>query len=310
MILLIVLASVTAVGTVIEYRTNVNYFYEWTAKLPAVTVGAEPLDPKFGRPSIVGPTGHGLAVTTILAMVMPFAVVNLMRSKDRLRKIAYSLAIALLFAGAVATLRKTALIVPAAAAITLFAYRPRQMLRLFPLGLILLASTHAISPGALSGIRYEFEGGNDESTEGRTEDYAAIRPDVLGNPLWGRGYGTYDPKVQNEKLHPFEKHRLIDNQLVLLLIEVSVLGLLAYLSIALLGIRSLHKVARSADPARAGPAVALIAAIVAFVVSNFLFDCLSFRQVPYLFFCFLAFAVILAADPAGRRRAGIDQVST
>lgn len=302
-ILILVLASVAALGTAIEYRTNINYFYQWTTHLPFVQVGPEPPDPKFGRAAIVGPTQHGLAIATILAMVMPFAFIGIMQARERSKKILYAFVLALLVAGAVATLRKTALVVPLAACLVLLLYRPRQMFRLIPLGIVLLGMTHLISPGALSGIRYQFTGGDKASNEGRTEDYAAIRPDLVSHPLLGRGYGTYDPKVQTEKLHPTEKHRVLDNELLLLVLEISFVGLAAYLAIAGFGISTLHRIARSGDP-RAGPALALIASIVAFVVSNFLFDCLSFRQVPYLFFCFLAFAVVLAIEPTSVYRTG------
>ena len=57
--LLLTLAVIAAVGTVIEYRTGVNYFYHWAAKLPFASVAPEPPDPKYARPSIVGPTHHG-----------------------------------------------------------------------------------------------------------------------------------------------------------------------------------------------------------------------------------------------------------
>jgi hypothetical protein len=300
-ILILVLASIAALGTAIEYRTNINYFYQWTAHLPFVQLGPEPVDPKFGRPAIVGPTQHGLAIAAILAMVMPFAFVGVMQARERSKKIFYSIVLALLVAGAVATLRKTALVVPVAGCLVLLLYRPRQMFRLIPLGLVLIGMTHFISPGALSGIRYQFSGGDKKSNEGRTEDYGAISPDIVSHPLLGRGYGTYDPKVQKEKLHPTEKHRILDNEFLLLVIEVSFLGLAAYLAIAGFGITTLHRIARSRDP-RAGPALALIASIVAFVAANFTFDALSFRQVPYLFFCFLAFAVVLAIEPTSATR--------
>ncbi len=299
LILMLGLAALTALGTIIEYRTGVNYFHNLAAKLPVLNVEPAPPDPKFGRPSIVGPTQHGLAVATMLSMMVPLAVVGFMSAKRRRDQVLYGLTLALLFAGAVATLRKTALVVPAAALVVLCVYQPRRMLRLLPLGLAMVVLMQVISPGALSGIRYQLEGGDELSNRGRTSDYAAIKPDLVSHPLIGRGYGTYDPKAYLETRKP-ERHRLVDNQYLLLLIEVGIIGAVAYAIVSILSITMLHRSARSKDFARAGPALALIGSIIGFLVANVLFDTLAFPQVPYLFFCLLGFGVVYAAGERQR----------
>lgn len=305
-VLLLGLAAVAAVGTIVEYRTDINYFYEWAAKLPLVSVAGEPPDPLFGRPAIVGPTDHGLAATTILSLVMPFALVGLMSSKHWLHKILYAIVLALILAGSVATLRKTALVVPGVALIVLLLYQPRRMFRLLPLGVVIVIFMQVVSPGALTGIRYQLQGGSKLSNEGRTNDYPAVGPDFKSRPLAGRGYGTYDPKIHFQKQQGTVAHRTLDNMLLVLLLEVGILGLLAYVAIGVTAIAGLHKAARSKDFARAGPAVALISAIFAFLVANALFDTLAFPQVPYLYFFLLGFSVVLASSggrkPAPARR--------
>ena len=300
LILILALASITALGTVVEYRTGIDHFYRWAAKLPIVSVAAEPGDRRFGRPSIVGPTQHGLADATILAMVVPIAIVGVMRSRRLPQKMLYAIALGLLFAGMVATLRKTALVLPLVVVVVLLIYQPRRMMRLAPLGLLMIVAMQAISPGALAGIRYQIEGGSKLSNEGRTNDYTAVQPDLVSHPLIGRGYGTYDPRI-NQNKHRDERHRILDNQVLMLLIEIGVLGLAAYLAIGALGIAGLHRRARARDPSRAGPALAVIGAICAFLVSNLLFDTLAFPQVPYVFFCLLALGVVtMAGDDAAQ----------
>ena len=297
-VLILGLASVAAVGTIIEYRTDVNYFYEWAGKLPLVSVAGEPPDPLFGRPAIVGPTDHGLALTTILSLVMPFAIVGLMRSERWLHKVLHTIALALILAGSVATLRKTALVVPGVALIVLLLYQPRRMLRLLPLGVVIVIFMQVVSPGALTGIRYQLQGGSKLSNEGRTNDYDAIGPDFENHPLAGRGYGTYDPKIHFQKQQRSVAHRTLDNMFLVLLLEVGVLGLIAYLAIGVTAVAGLHKAARSKNFARAGPALALISAICAFLVANTLFDTLAFPQVPYLYFFLLGFSVVIAGSEA------------
>jgi hypothetical protein len=298
--LLIVLASITAIGTIVEYRTDVNHFYDLADRLlPGIAINPEPPNDQFGRPSITGPTSHGLAVTVLLAMVLPFALIRLMEAnsaRDNLRRLLYAGAVALLLAGGVATIRKTALVAPVAAILVLIWYRPRPMLKLLPLGVVMVVVIQGIAPGALSGIRYELTGGSELSNQARTDDYGAIEPDLLAHPVIGRGYGTYDPLGHILTGSP-QRHRFLDNQYLLLLIEVGIIGLLAYLAIIAVAIASLHTVARRAKPARAGPAVAIIGGIAAFAVANFLFDALAFPHVPYLFFFLLALGAICARGP-------------
>jgi hypothetical protein len=291
--LLIALATITAVGSIIEYRTGANHFFGVASHLPFLEVGPDPADPEFGRAKITGPTHHPLALTAILAMATPLAVVRLSDARTTRRRIVYAIVVGLILAASVATLRKTAIVAPLAGLITLACYRPRHMLRLLPFGIVFFIGMQVLSPGALSGIRYQILGGSELSTEARTSDYAAIEPDLIAHPLFGRGYGTYDPKIYTRSDSP-QRHRILDNQYLIILVEVGLVGLLAYLLVALSSIVSLHKVARFGDPARAGPALSIIAATVAYVVSNFLFDTLAFPQAPYLFFFLIALGVVIA----------------
>jgi O-antigen ligase len=298
--LMIGLAALAGLGTVIEYRTGANHFFGFAdSVIPGVSVAPPPIDPDFGRAAITGPTSHGLAITAILAMVLPFAVARLFQVRDAWPRALYMLAVVLILAGGVSTLRKTALIAPVAALVVLLAYRPRSMARLLPLGVVLVVGIHFLSPGALGGIRKEFEGRSQASTQGRTSDYAAVAPDVLAHPLLGRGFGTYDPKNDLTATAPYH-HRTLDNQYLMLLIEIGIVGLLIYVAVALVAWGALHPSARSSDPARAGPALGAIGALVAYLVSNFLFDTLAFPQAPYMFFFVLGLAAVWARSYANR----------
>ena len=103
--------------------------------------------------TVVGPTLHGLAATTMLVVVMPFALVRVFDATSRKSWWLNALAFTLMLVGAVATDRKTALLVPVALVIYLACYRPRQVLRLAPIGLVVLVGlVHFASPGALGTI--------------------------------------------------------------------------------------------------------------------------------------------------------------
>jgi hypothetical protein len=117
--LMVGLACLTALGLIWQYRTGYNAFYDLTSTfMPGpITVFPPPGD-NPGRPTIAGPTQHGIAVAAMFAMALPFAVVGMIRTTKGRRRL-YAVAVGLLLAGAVSTGRKTGLVVPAAALVIL-----------------------------------------------------------------------------------------------------------------------------------------------------------------------------------------------
>jgi O-Antigen ligase len=283
------LASITAIGVIVEYRMGFNAFYSWGDKLlPGVTPPAElgSYD-SIGRKTVVGPTIHPLAAAMMLSLVLPFAVMGLLRAEDRRAKVLYAIAAALMIGGAAATQRKTAFIVPVICLAVLTAYRPRMLLKRLPLGVVLAFGIAIAAPGALAGVVDQLKPSAFTgvlTTQDRISDYDAIRPEVINHPLFGRGYDSYDQK----------RYRILDNQYLTLVVNVGILGVLGYLGIMLAAFLLAHRCARSYDPDRAwfGPAAA--SAIVGITIGSALLDTLALPQLPYLF-CFLAaFATIHA----------------
>jgi hypothetical protein len=283
------LASITAIGVIVEYRTGFNAFYSWGEKLlPGVTPPADlGTYDSIGRKTVVGPTIHPLAAAMMLSLVLPFAVMGLMRTPDRRAKVLYAVGAALMIGGAAATQRKTAFIVPVVCLVVLTAYRPKMMLKRLPLGAVLAVGIATVAPGALAGIVDQLRPGQVTgvmTTQDRVSDYDAIRPEVINHPLLGRGYDSYDQK----------RYRILDNQYLTLVVNVGFLGVLGYLGIMLSAFLLAHRCARSYDPDRMwfGPAAA--SAIIGLTIGSALLDTLALPQLPYLF-CFLAaFATIHA----------------
>ena len=277
--LLVVLASITAIGTIIEYRLHYNPFYSlWSNVLPLHPPTGFGTRDNLGRLQVLGPTTVPLELAALIAMALPFAVMGLMQAETRRRRVLYALAIALYIAAGLATGRKTAIIGPAIGFLVLLAYRPRAMLRglLFaipPLGVLI----HVASPGALGSVLNQLMPGafgSAYTTADRVARYDAIRPDVFSHFFLGRGFESYDP----------HKYRVLDNEFLQIVIGVGALGLIAYVLIYLTIIRSAHLGTRSRDPRRAAVALAGTSAITVALVANALFDTLSFAHVPYLVF--------------------------
>lgn len=282
------LAVVCAVGTIVEYRFGSNVFYAVSdGLLPGIFqiggVDSLGLD-EIGRRTVRGPTQTSLEVVAIMAMALPIALVRLLQSERMRDRVLYGLAAALLLAATVSTFRKTAFLAPISVGLTLAYFRRRELIKLAPLGVVLVLVIQLLSPGALSGVAGQLDRKRLGVTtvSDRTADYDAIRPDVWSNLALGRGYGSYE----------HTSYRILDMELLRQLIEGGVLGLVAYMMmvVAVVAVARRPIQARRSDDAPIALAVA--AAAVCFLVVSTLFDVMSFPHVPYVF---LWMAALLAA---------------
>ena len=290
------LACITAIGTIIEYRTGLNVFFEWGAKIlgpVGLHIDPKPPDDPFGRRSITGPTQHGLVVALMLTFAFSLCLTRLVEPTQR-RRWLVAIAAVVILAGAFATQRKSALVVPVAVVAAMVVMRPREAVRLAPIGVVMLLAMPIVAPGALGSIRNQLftsQVAQSNSTTGRTQDYAAVQPDLAAHPTFGRGYGSYDP----------HKYRIIDNQYIGLAIETGFVGVGAYLLMLLGVVAASQPALRSGDPRRAPPALAAACAAVAIGVAAALFDCFAYPQVPYVFL-FVAGLAVVCSDGAIREQ--------
>ncbi len=301
-VLIAVLAVITAAGTIYEKKTGYNVFYSTAADVfsPVATVDPPPTDinpdPNAqARPMVAGPTRHALSVTSILGMALPFSVVLAAIAPSMRRRVLWALAACVIVAGALITQRKSGAVVPAFALLALFVIRPRQLLRLAPFGVVALALALVLAPGAFDSVQELGKAGSESSTVGRTADYPAIVPDLLSNPLVGRGYGTLDPTR-------VDTYRIFDNEYLGEVYQAGVLGLIAFLALIVTPLFVVRGVLRSDHPLRGPPALAAGASCLAFGVATALYDILSFPQAPYLFLFMAAICTCAASVevPAGR----------
>ncbi len=297
---LIGLAVLMSIGMLIERRTGYNIFYEWGRSIlrPIATVAPSPTNihpspATEGRVNIVGPTLHGLAATAMLVMVMPFALVRVLDATSRRSWWLNASAFALMAAAAVATDRKTALLVPLALVIYVGLYRPRQVLRLVPIGAITLVGLiHLTSPGALGSLTNVKADASSSSTAHRVGDFTDVRPDVLTHPLLGRGYGTLNSDQPSQ-------FRINDDQYIDEIWEAGIVGLLAFVWMILAPVVLARAAIRSRGPTVASLALAASGGCVAFLVVCALFDSMGFTEAPYMFFVVAALTTIAAAGPRG-----------
>ena len=284
----LLLAVICAIGTIWEYRFQYNVFYDGAAKLlPGffqVGVAEPSAVDEIGRRLVRGPAELGLEAVAMLSMALPIALVGIMHTKRWRDRILYGLAACLLMAAAISTYRKSALVAPLSIGLTLAYFRRRELLKLAPLGVVLLVLVHVLSPGAFGSIALQLDSNRlgVATVSDRAADYDAVRPDLWTNLAFGRGYGTYD----------HTSYRILDSEILSRVIEVGVLGLIAYVFMIVCVVVAALAVIRARDPTWSPIALACAAAAVAFLVLSFLFDVMAFPHVPYLL---LSLAGLLAA---------------
>ncbi len=297
---LIGLATLMAFGMLVERHTGYNVFFELASAVlkPIAHVSPPKTDilPELGsegRVTVVGPTTTGLAATAMFAMVMPFALVRVLGATSRRSWWLNAAAFALMLGGALSTDRKTALIVPVALVLYIGWYRPRQVLRLAPLGLVVLVGfVHFASPGALGTLLSINSAASSDSTTHREGDFTDLAPDVLAHPVLGRGFGTLNPDQQSQ-------FRINDDEYLDEVWQVGAAGLIAFIWMILAPVVMARAAIRTRGPTVASLALAASGGCVAFLVVCALFDALSFPQAPYMFFLVAALTVIAAAGPEG-----------
>lgn len=278
MTLTLVLATLCALGTIWEYRFQYNVFYALSdLLLPGIfQVGAAEsagID-DIGRRVVRGPAELPLEAVAMIAMGLPVAVVRLIGSSDWRRRMIYGLCAALMLAAALATYRKSAFIAPISVFLTLVYFRRRELIRLSPLGAVLLVMIPVVSPGAVGAVLGQLSGDrlNVPTVSDRSSDYDAIRPDVWSHLAFGRGYGSYE----------HTSYRILDMELLRQLIEVGVLGLAAYIFMIGAIVAVARRPIRRRTPGEEPIALVAAAAAVAFLVVSTLFDVMSFPHTPYL----------------------------
>ena len=293
---LVAIGVLAALGTTFQYATGTNPFFLLSDKLspPGTQVSTYRTLSSNGRPDITGPARHGLATSTMLAMIMPFAVVGAVNARRLRDRRLFAVAALIIVVGCLTTLRRSGVILPLAATITVVVLGGRRMAPVAGAFVVLIVALVVAVPGTFDQIRNQFSPDNvsaRQSIEGRTADYAALQPDIEVNALTGRGYGSYNA----------QRYRFLDNEYLETLIGVGTVGLLAYLALMAVAAGTALRLARRRRP---GPrdwiAVACVGSVVAFALANALFDALAFPQAPYAFFCVLALLAVLrrASGPA------------
>lgn len=289
---MLILAVVCAVGLIFEYRFVQNPFYTFSDRILPGIFAVEQFDATaldgIGRREVRGPAEAPLEAVAMLAMALPIALVGLMQSKEWRGRILYGLAACALIAATFATYRKSAVLAPVAVVLTLAYFRRRELLKLAPLGMVLMVIVSVLSPGAVRTTVDQFvrpDRLDVPTVSDRASDYDAVRPDLWTHLAFGRGWGSYN----------HETYRILDSEILHRTLEMGVLGLVAFLLMVLSVILCARKTIAGRDPRWAPPALVGAAAAAAFLTLSTLFDVLSFPHATYIFLLMAGLTAVVVA---------------
>lgn len=167
----------------------------------------------------MSPLEYGAALSTAMPIALTLALYE--RHRNRLVRFlpATIIGAALLLSGS-----RSALLGLAAGVVVMFPVWSAKIRTVAAAaGVIALGAMVVLVPGMLGTLRYLFTStDSDASAQSRSGSYDLVAEFVERSPLLGRGFGTFLPQ-----------YRILDNQYLLLLVEVGVVGLVAFLGLVL-----------------------------------------------------------------------------
>jgi hypothetical protein len=128
----------------------------------------------------------------------------------------------------------------------------------------------------------------------------ALRREFLPDPLVGEGYGTR--VTTPDATVPVPNAPILDDGWLGILLETGVVGALAFAWIFARFLRLVGRAARRDHSSRGWFLAAVTASIVAYGLSMFLYDAMSFIQVTFLFF------ILVGLGSVGYRLGGYESV--
>jgi len=231
----------------------------------------------LNRPSATA--AHPLEFAAVLGMVLPLAI-NRARFAPPGKRLTRWLQVGLIGAALPMSVSRSAILGILAVCFVLLPTWPKIERRIaygvLALGVIGL---WFLTPGLLGTFRTLFATlSGDTSTTSRTSALSMAFPYVSQHSWFGRGFGTFFPAT----------YFFTDDQYLLSIIEIGVVGLLALLALFITGLVTAQKVRRATtDPETRDLGQSLTATIAVAMVAFGTFDALSFNMAAGLSFLLL-----------------------
>ena len=231
----------------------------------------------LNRPSATA--AHPLEFAAVLAMVLPIAI-NRARFAPPGLRLRRWLQVGLIGAALPMTVSRSAVLAILAVAFVLLPTWPKIERRIAYVVMALgVAGLWMLVPGLIGTFRTLFVTlTGDTSTTSRTSAFSTAMPYISQHPWLGHGFDTFFPAT----------YFFTDDQYLLSLIEIGVVGLLALLALFVTGLVTAQRIRRATnDPEMRDLGQSLTATIAVAMVAFGTFDALSFNMAAGLTFLFL-----------------------
>jgi hypothetical protein len=220
---------------------------------------------------VASTTGHYIEFSTVMAMMLPYAIHMGRFAPTRPMRQWAAIGGALMFLAVPMTMSRTGIVALAVALIVMVpAWSWRMRLNIVVPTLILLTSLIFIMPGLLGTIVGLFGGWDtDPSVQGREEDWQLIMDKgwLAGHWILGRGVGTFIPT----------EYTWLDNNWLQTLIGGGIVGIIALASLHVCAIWMAGLAYRRSQGATRHLAACLISTQMIAIAVGFTFDSLGFR---------------------------------
>ena len=304
--------TIVALGAIVQRRAGFNVFDHLHPILPLFHYNpsaAQNVEIRGGNLRASASAGHPIELSTVMAMLVPFAIYLAISRRQRRWWLAVTALLLADFTGGSRTGVIGLLVI-----LGIFLWlRPRQTARCWPAIFPLIVILHFSAPGAIGSVIEGFfpKGGVVKQQSetfigpGGKVEYAnrlsRVGPELhefsLHNPLVGIGYGT---RVVG-KASVADNAIILDDQWLDTLLETGLLGVLGWLWLFLLVIRRLGTRAKlERDTRRGWLPVALAASVATFASSMLFYDAFSFDMGACVAFVVIALAAIVLREAPGR----------
>jgi O-antigen ligase len=233
---------------------------------------------------------HPIELGVAMAALFPLALHHSLHARGDGRSLRAWIPTALIGAVIPMSVSRSGILVAGVACLVLFLGWPRgwrvRALIVLPFAAVAM---RLLAPGLLGTIRSLFANLDaDPSVSGRTDDYAVVLQLYAENAIFGRGLFTFVPRY----------YRILDNQLLMILIELGVVGLIVTVfAVGTAFFGALGARRRTRDPLLRHLCLAIAASISGLVASYATFDAWGFpitAGLSFLLFGMAGCAVNLA----------------
>ncbi len=255
----------------------------WLEQIPGVVIDTgDSVIARGGFTRAAGLSIHPLEHLTMLVGMLPFAiglgVTPGYTRPARLRDAAWWLPAGIITLSCLVSISRSATIGLAVAfVVSLPMMTRRQRIVISAVGALGVLAVALALPGISKTVIELFTSGTtDSSTKSRTDALARVPEFMASSPLLGAGFGTFLPR-----------YNIFDNQWVLLLVEVGILGTASFATLLVSGVWSAnHSRKLFSDDRDRTLGGAAAASLIALAINYAMFDALSFpMSAGLLFLC-------------------------